>query len=223
MKTSAAGVRLIQQFEGLRLRAYQDAVGVWTIGWGSTRYRNGDKVRPGDTITEPEAEALLRATLETYEQGVLAAVTAPLSQAQFDACVSLAYNVGVSAFANSTLVKHLNAGRVAEAADEFRRWNRAGGRVLAGLTRRREVERALFLNGDSIATTPPAEPAPRKEPPMLKDFILARLGEASSWRGIFAMLTALGVTLSPEQQNAILAIGLAVIGAIGVFVPDRKA
>lgn len=219
MRTSPAGIALIREFEGLRLRAYQDSVGVWTIGYGSTRYADGTPVQEGDTISEPAAESLLRATLTKYEQGVLTTITAPLSQAQFDACVSLAYNVGVGAFAKSTLAKHLNAGRVADAANEFRKWNRAGGRVLAGLTRRREVERALFLNGETIAATPPAVPVSRKESPMPAAVSLAFVRHLLTFGGGF--LIARGY-LDAATMEAIIGGLVTVIGAVW-SVAEKKA
>lgn len=141
--TNANGIRLIKSFEGLRLRAYQDAVGVWTIGYGTTR-----NVQPGQVITEAEAERLLTQDVERFERDVNAAVTVPLNDNQFSALVSFAYNVGSEALRSSTLLRLLNAGDYQGAADQLPRWNQAGGRVLAGLTRRRNAERALFLGQD---------------------------------------------------------------------------
>lgn len=139
-----AGLDLIKHFEGLRLEAYICPAGVPTIGYGSTR-----GVRLGDRISEAQAEALLRRDLLRFERAVNDLVKVPLTQGQFDALVSFAYNVGEGSLASSTLLKRLNAGRYAEAADQFLRWNKArvNGRLTAlpGLTRRREAERALFL------------------------------------------------------------------------------
>lgn len=140
MKTSEKGIALIKEFEGLRLEAYKCQADVWTIGYGHTR-----EVKPGDSITEETAERMLVDDVRVFELAVERALTIPVTQYQFDALVSLAFNIGANAFAGSTLVKKLNAGDMKGAADEFLRWNKAGGRVLNGLTRRREAERALFL------------------------------------------------------------------------------
>lgn len=142
-QTNASGVHLIKTFEGLRLKAYQDAVGVWTIGYGTTR-----GVKPGQEISEVQAEALLKADLNRFEQAVSQAVRVSINDNQFAALVSFTYNVGSGALRSSTLLKKLNFRDIYGAANEFPRWNRAGGRVLAGLTRRRNAERALFLGQD---------------------------------------------------------------------------
>lgn len=141
-------MRLIKHYEGLRLSAYRDPVGILTIGYGHT----GPDVFEGMTITEPEAERLLRLRLEReFEPGVRLALTARPEQHEFDAMVSLAYNIGVAAFQNSTLARRFNAGDRLGAADQFRRWKYAGGTVLRGLERRREAERAVFL-GTNVNT-----------------------------------------------------------------------
>ncbi|MGO4701721.1 lysozyme [Dyella sp. 2RAB6] len=142
MKTSALGIALIKQFEGLRSCAYPDAAGIWTIGYGHT----GDEVRSGARIDAAQADGLLRQDLSTAEQAVRAWVTEPLAQASFDAMVSFVFNVGATAFAGSTLLRKLNAGDFEGAAAEFERWRYAGGRVLPGLLRRRIAERTLFLS-----------------------------------------------------------------------------
>lgn len=145
MKISDAGLALIKEFEGLRLEAYPDpATGgdPWTIGYGST----GPDVVPGLVITEEEAEERLREDLETFEQCVETAVGPHVNDAEFSACVSLAFNIGCNNFRTSTLVKMIRAGNMQGAADQFVRWNKAAGKVMKGLTRRREAERALFLS-----------------------------------------------------------------------------
>ena len=139
--TGQRGIDLIKQFEGLRLAAYQDMVGVWTIGYGHT----GPDVKPGLVITQQQAEQLLINDLAQFERRVNDLVTVQINQNQFDALVSFSYNLGVGALQKSTLLRLLNAGSYQPAADEFPRWNRAGGNVVAGLTRRRYAERQLFL------------------------------------------------------------------------------
>lgn len=142
MSISPAGIALIQAHEGLRLTAYRDAGGVWTIGYGST-----GGVRRGMTITRDQAVLRLYHDLDTAESAVNSRVTVPLSQPQFDALVSLVFNIGGGAFRKSTLLQKLNAGDYAGAANEFNRWVKAKGRVLPGLVTRRAAERALFLSG----------------------------------------------------------------------------
>ncbi|WP_120247373.1 lysozyme [Enterobacter roggenkampii] len=146
MQTSEKGIALIKQFEGCKLTAYQDSVGVWTIGYGWTQPVDGKPIRAGMTIKQEIAERLLKTGLVSYESDVSRLVKVGLSQGQFDALVSFTYNLGARSLSTSTLLRKLNAGDYAGAADEFLRWNKAGGKVLNGLTRRREAERALFLS-----------------------------------------------------------------------------
>ena len=146
MQTSEKGIALIKQFEGCKLTAYQDSVGVWTIGYGWTQPVDGKPIRAGMTIKQETAERLLKTGLVSYESDVSRLVKVGLTQGQFDALVSFTYNLGARALSTSTLLRKLNAGDYAGAADEFLRWNKAGGKVLNGLTRRREAERALFLS-----------------------------------------------------------------------------
>lgn len=140
MNLSARGLRLIQAHEGLRLDAYRCPADVPTIGYGSTR-----GVQMGDSITEAQATELLMADIERFEDGVDRYVEVPLNQNQYDALVSFAFNLGVGALRDSTLLQKLNAKDYQGAADEFPRWVNAGGRELAGLVKRRAAERALFL------------------------------------------------------------------------------
>ncbi|THD53195.1 lysozyme [Enterobacteriaceae bacterium ML5] len=146
MKISNDGILLIKKFEGCRLIAYQDSVGVWTIGYGWTQPVAGKSVGRGMTITQNTAEQLLLTGLSQYEAGVTNLVNKPLTQHQFDALVSFAYNLGIKSLGTSTLLKKLNAGDYQGAADEFLKWNKAGGKVLNGLVARRAAERSLFLS-----------------------------------------------------------------------------
>ena len=140
MKISQAGLDLIKEFEGCKLTAYQDSVGVWTVGFGST----GRDVCKGLSITQDEAEKRLRKHLEGVERAIDRLVTVPLTQGEFDALCSFVYNLGEGAFAKSTLLKMLNASDYDGAAQQFLRWDKAGGQVLAGLTRRRQAEMRRF-------------------------------------------------------------------------------
>ncbi len=146
MKTSDKGLQLIKQFEGFRARPYLCPAGVPTIGYGATYYPDGKKVTMHDKpVSEADATAMLRSMLVQYENGVERYVQVPITQGQFDALVSFAYNVGLAALKNSTLLRLLNLRDYAGAAAQFARWNRANGKVLPGLTRRREAERKLFV------------------------------------------------------------------------------
>lgn len=146
MQTSDKGIALIKEFEGCKLTAYQDSVGVWTIGYGWTQPVDGKPIRAGMTIKQETAERLLKTGLVSYESDVSRLVKVGLTQGQFDALVSFTYNLGARSLSTSTLLRKLNAGDYAGAADEFLRWNKAGGKVLNGLSRRREADLALFLS-----------------------------------------------------------------------------
>lgn len=142
MNYSANGLALTQQFEGCLLTAYQDSVGVWTIGFGHTA-----GVTPDMTCTVEQAQDWLAQDVNWAVQAASQYVTVPLTQGQFDALVDFTFNLGVGNLVHSTLLRKLNAGDYAGAADEFLKWNMAGGTVLAGLTRRRLAEQALFNGG----------------------------------------------------------------------------
>lgn len=131
---------LIKSFEGLELEAYLCPAGIWTIGYGHT----GD-VEKGEKITKEKADELLDIDLSVFRKGVRNLVKVPLNKNQFGALVSFAYNVGLGNLKSSTLLRMLNAGDYNGAADQLLRWNKSNGKVLRGLARRREAERAVFL------------------------------------------------------------------------------
>lgn len=143
-KIGKEGKKLIQSFEGFVATAYVCPAGVVTIGYGTTRI-NGRPVKLGLKITTDEAEQFLEEDLKMFEDIVNSSVSVEITQNQFDALVSLVYNIGGGNFKKSTLLKVLNGGGFQEAADQFLRWNKAKGKVLPGLTRRRKAERELFL------------------------------------------------------------------------------
>lgn len=146
MAINSEGIKLIKSFEGRELEAYQDTVGVWTIGYGHTK-----TVEPGMVITEAKAEEFLRQDLEEFEEAVTEAVQVSINSNQFSALVSFCFNLGAGSLFQSTLLKLLNQGDFQGAADQFPRWNKAGGQELEGLTRRRKAERGLFLGQDWVA------------------------------------------------------------------------
>lgn len=140
---SDKGLEIIKHFEGLELDAYQDVANIWTIGYGHT-----GNVTPGMTITEEEAEALLRQDVRTAERAVARRVTVELSQDQFDALVSWTYNLGEGNLRSSTLLRKLNAGDYRAVPDEMKRWNKVNGEVFDGLVRRRSSEATLWSSGE---------------------------------------------------------------------------
>jgi GH24 family phage-related lysozyme (muramidase) len=140
------GLIIVKRCEGCELKAYQDSVGVWTIGYGHTSAAGDPQVFAGQTISEAQAEAILKKDLEMFENGVRDLVKVPVNSDQFSALVSFSFNLGLGALGGSTLLKKLNAGDYQGAADEFPRWVKAGGQTLPGLVKRRNAERALFLS-----------------------------------------------------------------------------
>lgn len=155
-KISDDGLALIKDFEGERLTVYKDAVGLPTVGVGHL-VLPFDNLKVGQTISAERSRTLLRQDVERFEKCVNAAITQPLTQNQFDACVALAFNIGESAFKNSSVARELNRGHFTLAANAFLKWNKAGGKVLNGLTRRREAERKMFLQGTQCSDAIPAE------------------------------------------------------------------
>ena len=139
MMISQQGVDLIKSFESCRLKAYLCPAGVWTIGYGHT-----SGVRPNDEISQAQAERYLKADLVRVEQDVRILVRVPLTQGQLDALVSFAFNCGTRALSTSTLLRKLNLRDYAGAAEEFYRWVYANGKRLAGLERRRRLEKRMF-------------------------------------------------------------------------------
>ena len=135
LSLSAAALVGIATHEGFVGRAYQDIVGVWTIGFGTT-----EGVRPGDRIEPVQALQRKMADVRKFEGALKRCVTVPLHQYEYDAFLSLAYNIGPGAFCGSTLVKKLNVSDYAGACAEILRWDKAGGKPVAGLTKRRQTE-----------------------------------------------------------------------------------
>jgi lysozyme len=130
---------IIADFEGCKLKAYLCPANVPTIGYGRT-----SNVKMGDTCTQEQADAWLQEELDHFGSGVVEMIKVEVNQNQFDALVSFAYNVGLGALKGSTLLRLLNEGKHGECGEQFLRWNKAGGTVLAGLTRRRQAEKAMF-------------------------------------------------------------------------------
>lgn len=141
MKTSKNGINLIKKYEGCKLKAYLCPAEIYTIGYGHT-----SGVRKDEAITYEQAEDFLKKDLEKFEKSVNKYVNVEVTQSMFDALISFSFNVGATAFRKSTLLQQLNKGDYNSAADEFLRWNKGGGKVLAGLTKRRKAEKQLFMS-----------------------------------------------------------------------------
>ena len=146
MKVSETGIRVIAKYEGFRSSPYLDAVGVPTIGFGNTFYRDNTRVKMTDKpISEEKARELLKNIVQGFEMEV-SKLMREVNQNQFDAVLSLVYNIGVTAFSRSTLLKRINENPIEQdIAYQFSRWNKAGGKVLLGLTRRRKEEAELYF------------------------------------------------------------------------------
>ena len=143
MQTSRTGIELLKHFEGCELKAYQDSVGVWTIGYGHTK-----GIYEGLEITQSEAEKMLQDELPEYEGYITDKVVPMLQQHEYDALVCWVYNLGPTNLNSSTLLKKLNAGEFKDVPFQMKRWDKAGGQPLLGLTRRRNAEALLFKGED---------------------------------------------------------------------------
>lgn len=182
MKTNPAAVSLIKEFEGFRPKWYPDPAHGWsvpTIGYGHTDSAGSPKFATSKTLslTEADATAILQRDLTRYEDAVSRLVNVPLNENQFGALVSFTFNLGEGNLGSSTLLRKLNAGDYAGAAAEFPRWNKAGGKTLAGLTRRRSDEKALFLRPVNVLpSSSTADPSGVRGP----IYIIAALATAAA-------------------------------------------
>lgn len=165
MKISHEAKDLIKRYEGLRLKAYKCAAGVWTIGYGHTSAAGSPVVTPSLSITKEQADEIFEKDITTFANGVASLIKVDLNPHQFGACVSLAYNIGLGAFSKSSVLRFINKKQYDNAADAFLLWNKAGGKVLKGLTRRRSEESELFSTRedgeDRIPDAPKGKPMVR--------------------------------------------------------------
>jgi len=143
MKISEDGLELIKKFEGCETSAYQDSVGVWTIGFGHTK-----DVEEGQTCSIEDAESMLADEMDEYEGYINNMVKVDLQQHEFDSLVAWVYNLGPTNLGESTMLKVLNGGQFDRVPNEMNRWTRAGGEILEGLVRRRQAESLMFQNLD---------------------------------------------------------------------------
>lgn len=149
MKLGEKGFALIKEFEGCKLKAYLCSAGVWTIGWGSTYYQDGSRVKEGDKITQAEADELFLNTLQPYVECVNKHLKTSVNQNQFDALVSLVYNIGCGGFKKSSVLRFVNLNPNGDnIGPAFLLWNKAGGKVIKGLQRRRAAESELYYSNE---------------------------------------------------------------------------
>jgi lysozyme len=212
MKINKAAIDLVKEFEGCKLTAYRDPIGVWTIGYGTTA-RAGLGIIPtgGMTITQAEADQLLADGLNKFADQIRPMINADLNDNQFGACVSLAYNIGVYGFNRSTALEKINDGDYAKAADAFLLWNKAGGKTLKGLVRRREAERKLFL-------TPVFEQVPtfdERISPVQSTTVQASALQIASGAG--AGIAALGSLSGTAQVVALCFAGIVVLAGLWIM------
>jgi lysozyme len=201
MHMSVEGINaLLKKFEGCKLKAYKCPAGVWTIGYGHTSAAGAPEVVQGMTITQVEANDILRRDLVKYEKGVEALVKQPLTQNQFDVLVDFAYNAGAGALKSSTLLKKINAGEFDAVPAELMKWTKGGGKVLPGLVNRRRAEAGWWRSLD-------AEPIDEQEQRAEPDAIVPKT-MVESKQGNAALLTAgvggLGVAkeVAAQAQDA---------------------
>jgi len=202
------GFKLLTTFEGCELTAYDDGGGVWTIGYGHT----GDDVYPGLTISQTQAEELLREDVEKFESYVEDAVEVEIDDNQFSALVCFCFNVGpgTEGFGGSTLLKLLNSGDYQGAADQFPVWNKVNGEPWQGLTRRRLAEQALFLGMPEVRVLTLTEPIMQGEEVRQVQEALSAAGINVSADGVFGKDTDRAVRQFQQQK------GLTADGVVGV-------
>lgn len=149
MIVTKEGIKLMHQYEGLKLKAYLCPAKVWTIGYGNTFYEDKSKVKEGDEITKKRAEELFLNVMNDFAKGVKKLLSKEIKDNQFSALVSLSYNIGLNAFKKSTILKKVNDNPMDKTiSDEFIRWNKASGRVLNGLTKRRIEESKMYFSNE---------------------------------------------------------------------------
>lgn len=218
-RLSKAGRDLIKRHEGLRLDAYVDPVGVWTIGYGHT----GPAARKGNTITKERAENLLTQDVREAEADVTRLVKVPLSAGQFDALVSFVFNIGEGAFAKSTLLRELNAGRYAAVPGQLRRWvyGTVSGQkvILPGLVKRRSDEAVLWASASAIETDETAEAGVIAEPPPANP----AAAQSAAGLSIGGVLSVVGARATESDAALYVFVGLAFAFAAYLWIKRSRA
>jgi lysozyme len=212
MKMTGEGLALIKRFEGFGAKAYRDAVGVWTIGYGHTSMAGEPKVAPGMVVSEEEATAILTRDVDLFARGVADVVTAQISDAQFSALVSFAYNVGLGNFRSSSVLRAVNARDFNAVPRRLQMWNKAGGRVLPGLVKRRAAEGALFASDapktDGVVVEPPRAKPVRQSKTIWSAAVILLMSLVQFW-------------LSASMKLAAVVLLLVLAAAVAVIVFER--
>jgi lysozyme len=212
MKMTVEGLTLIKRFEGLRLDAYRDAVGVWTIGYGHTSMAGAPEVQAGLRISEADAHEILARDVDAFVRGVRNTVTVELSDTQFSALVSFAFNVGLGGFKRSSVLTAVNSGDFDAVPRRLNLWTKAGGRVLPGLVRRRSAEGALFMSENAAPPKEVITPIPSK--PVVES--------RTMWSAVFVMLLAVvQAWLSLSLKLAGIAVLLAMAAGLCLIIYER--
>ena len=208
---SQHGLAKLKQWEGLKTKAYKDAGGVWTIGYGHTAMAGSPQPYQGQVITAVEAESILLKDLTQYEAAIENNVNVKLNDNQFAALVSFAFNVGIHAFKNSTLLKKLNQGNFDAVPTELMKWTKAGGKKIQGLVNRRRAEGYLWMEG-AFVTSKDVVPEQKKEN------LFSRKETALSVGGMATGLTGFATGSGPVQWAlaAVLVIGAAFVFYWGI-------
>jgi lysozyme len=219
MKINQATVDLVKRFEGLELRAYRDPVGILTIGYGYTnRAGFGPGVKTGDVWTEEKAEEMLAEGLKRFGSEITPMFTRKPTDNQFGAMLSLAYNIGADAFSKSTCLRRFNSGDVEGAAEALTWFNKAGGKVLKGLVRRREAERDLFLSDSPPITNEGSAITPDAEKSKAQSTTLQAVAGAAT-AGAGGVATAVGKLDGTAQY---IVIGTACVVALALLWIARE-
>ncbi len=196
MTINQAGLDLIKEFEGFRAEAYRDPVGIWTIGYGTTAAADvGIAPNAGMKISKADAEMYLARAIDKFSAQIDPKITAPINENERAAFLSLAYNIGPGAFAKSSALRKFNEGDKTGAANAILLWNKAGGKVLAGLVRRRGAERALFLRPVQPSQEPPFRNNPPQEAPAAVPPPIPAPPQASRPTGLFGALAGIFAAL----------------------------
>jgi lysozyme len=221
MIVNEATLDLIKEFEGFKAEAYLCPAGIWTIGYGTTASAGvGITPKAGMKITKAQAEKYLKATLEGFSKEIVPYITAPINENEFGAFISLAYNIGPSAFKKSTALKRFNAGDKKGAANAILMWNKAGGKVLKGLVRRREAEKKLFLTSPNGAPKSTEEKAERDSIAQSKTMQASAVQVVS---GAGAGIAAVGSLSGTAQVVALVLAGIVVLAALWVMRERLRA
>ncbi|MFO1122509.1 MAG: lysozyme [Hyphomicrobiales bacterium] len=201
MQQSAEGLALIKRFEGFRARAYRCPAGIWTIGYGHTAMAGPPTVTRGMVLSEAEAEAILRRDVARFAAGVRRCLARELTDAQFSALVSFAYNVGLGSFRASSVLRAVNAGDFADVPRRMQMWTKADGQVLPGLARRRAAEAAMF-SGQAPSASPMTVPDRASRRP-----------RATAAAALASLLSAAAAIVAGPHESWILALLFAAAAA----------